>query len=97
MVYVIVEHSLNRSGKAYFLDWIDEVRRLVQQFEGFQGISELLDTQNTSRTVLLLKFDVMEHLKIWSKSLEHDHALSLLEPMMIQKQKSQIFTNSFKH
>ena len=91
MLLILVEHYLNQEGKNYFEEWINEVRIILGKYKGFQSIEKNEDIENTDRSLLLLKFENLELLRIWSSSQEHDKMIKLLKKYMIKKQKSQIF------
>jgi len=90
MILILVEHHLNKLGKEYFEEWTNEVRIILQKFEGFQSLNMIEDIENTNRDILLLKFENIELLRIWSKSHEHNQMIEQLTKFMTKKQKSQV-------
>ncbi len=90
MLLILVEHYLDKSGKEYFDKWINEVRSILNKFEGFQSIEKLEDVEDKERNLLLLKFDNIELLRKWSNSEEHNDMIKRLNKYMLKKQKSQI-------
>lgn len=96
MIKVIVEHFLTEQGRDEFSNWILAVQIELKKFKGFISINELIDIQNTLRSILILEFDSYENLKVWSSSISHELMLAQLRPMMIKKQQSQIFKINLK-
>lgn len=90
MVIVLVEHFLNAAGKTYFPSWIKETKALLQHYQGFISLDEL-KLLNEERSHLLLRFQSLELLRIWSKSDDHNRMIEKIGPYRLQKQQSQIF------
>ncbi len=90
MLLILVEHYLDKSGKEYFDEWINEVRIILNKFKGFQSIEKLEDIEDKERNLLLLKFENIKLLRKWSNSEEHNNMIKRLKNHMIKKQKSQI-------
>ncbi|NGP89916.1 antibiotic biosynthesis monooxygenase family protein [Fodinibius halophilus] len=91
-VVVIVEHFLNRDGREYFDDWIEEVRNVLDSYEGFRSLQRIFDPQQNDRTLLYLTFEELDQLREWSSSDDHEAMLDLIIPYQQQKQESQIYT-----
>lgn len=87
---VFVEHFLNEKGVVYFPDWIREIQRVLEKYDGFQSIQQLKDIQNDQRCLLLLHFENLELLRNWAKSDDHDQMIAKLAQYRFQKQASQI-------
>ena len=92
MIYVLVEHFLDDAGRAYFSDWVEELRPILDKFDGYQTLELLQDITEASRSVLLLRFASMPQLRAWANSSAHTEALSRIRPYQVRKQVSQIFT-----
>lgn len=92
MVIVLVEHFLTDEGKRLLPAWIDSVREALGDYPGFVGIEQIKDEADANRTLLFLQFDTLENLRHWTRSEAHESLLAELEPRMVQKQKSQIFS-----
>ncbi len=90
MVYVIAEHFLNTTGKEYFPKWIQEVKKIVTNFEGFHSLEIVKDVNENEKTILILQFLTIEYLRVWSKSKAHDNSIQLLSQYAIKKLESRI-------
>ena len=91
MILVLVEHYLTEEAQYFFPEWISQVREALRDFEGFIALDQIKDLQDDSRSLLLLKFESIELLRVWSSSEIHDQMLEKLKPVMLKKQYSQIF------
>ena len=91
MIIVLVEHYLTDEGRKEFPEWIDRVRVIVKEFEGYISLKHLIDVQNEARSLLELRFESLELLRKWSKSEAHDKAILELLEVRVKKQYSQIF------
>ncbi len=90
MLFVLIEHYLDKSGKEYFDKWLNEVRIVLTKFNGFQFLEKVEDVEDKERDLLLLKFENLELLRKWANSEEHNNMIKLLENHMLKKQTSQI-------
>ncbi len=92
MIMVLIEHFLNEQGREYLPHWLGELRPILRDVEGFRSVQQLqLIHTNPNRAHLVLKFQTLEQLKVWSRSEEHQYYLEKLAPFMLQKPHSQIF------
>ena len=91
MIGVWVEHFLNSEGKAYFSQWIQQIKTPLSKFEGYVDIQELRDVEHQDRSLLYLRFESLEQLRTWARSEVHEFELAKLRPFMEKKPKSQIF------
>ncbi len=89
-VLIIVEHFLSSEGRSYFDEWLEEVYKTLQKFEGYRSIRRIYDTGNNERTLLHLRFSELDLLRSWSSSEEHDEMLDSIRPDQLEKQKSQV-------
>ena len=90
MVIVIVEHFLTTEGQSYFSRWLNNTATMLKNFTGFVSIDSI-EKVDAHGTFLLLKFNSLENLRIWSGSEEHSQALNRLSRYQIKKQISQIY------
>lgn len=91
MVLVIVEHFLTDEGMNFFPQWIEQTRHMLEKFEGFISINQVESVPHENRTLLLLNFQSLSKLKVWSSSQDHKQILEKLTPYRLVKQKSQIY------
>lgn len=91
MVLVIVEHFLTDEGMDFFPKWIEQTRNILEKSEGFISLNQVESVPHENRTLLLLKFQSLSKLKVWSSSQEHKQILEKLIPYRLVKQKSQIY------
>ena len=92
MIIVFVEHFLNKEGQNIFPNWISNTEQLLQNYDGFISVKQLVDIQNKERSLLELRFSNMEFLKKWSASSEHNQAMMELTKYRVKKQFSQLLT-----
>ncbi len=90
MLLIFVEHYLKEDGKSYFPGWINDIKKVLQNHEGFIDIKHIEDVEDSNRSLLFLYFQNLELLRKWAKSDDHEQALLKLQPYMLKKQKSQI-------
>ncbi|MEO1449210.1 MAG: hypothetical protein AAFV07_06750 [Bacteroidota bacterium] len=90
MILVFVEHYLSEEGRSYFPTWLKEIRAALEAFQGYLSLRQLTDVQAPDRSLLELKFESLELLRIWAKSPEHDREIEKLIPYRLRKQHSQI-------
>ena len=91
MIVVHVQHFLNDEGRTHFPDWIARVEATLQRFTGFRSIRQLTPIDEPEACHLLLEFETLELLRIWSTSPEHDQHIEELIPYRLRKQQSTIF------
>lgn len=91
MVFVIVEHFLTDEGMDFFPKWIQQTRNTLEKFEGFISLDQIQSVPHENRTLLLLKFQSLSKLRVWSSSSAHQQALEELVSFRLVKQKSQIY------
>lgn len=94
MIVVIVEHFLNDEGIRYFPGWIETARNVISGYEGFHRIDRLEDVENVSRCVLMLQFRELSLLKVWAKSEAHNELVAELDPFVVQKRQSKVYSVS---
>ncbi|PHN04706.1 antibiotic biosynthesis monooxygenase family protein [Flavilitoribacter nigricans] len=94
MIIVLVEHFLNNEGIHYFPEWIDRARPVLAPFEGYLNIRRMKDVENASRCVLMLEFAELGQLRSWAKSTEHNELVALLDPYVVQKRQSKVYSVS---
>ena len=91
MILVIVEHFLSDEGKKIFPEWLKKADSILQSFAGYQSIGKLEQLDYPDSCLLLLRFDCIDNLKIWSGSEEHNKLLSELLPYRFEKHQSRIY------
>ena len=91
MTIVIVEYFLNNDGIRFFPEWINEISKILQQFEGFHSIKQIKNIDEENECHLLLKFQNTKTLRQWASSKDHEDFIKMLIPYRIKKHLSQIF------
>jgi len=91
MILVHVQHYLSTEGRNQFDDWLQEVARALQHFDGFISITRMEPIEAVDECHLLLKFESLNLLRQWSNSSEHDQMISRLAPYRQKPQRSRIF------
>ena len=91
MIVIIVEHFLNQAGKDIFSDWILSTSEVLQSYEGFLSLQRIEDIENPHKTMLELRFQNLELLRIWSRSQDHEAAINSLKPFREKKQESRLY------
>ncbi len=95
MITVIVEHFLCAEGQKYIPQWIKETDELLRTYGGYISTVQLKDINQPERTVLLLKFENLDLLKVWGSSTDHEKSIDKLKSFSKKVLHSQIFTEQF--
>ncbi len=91
MIIVWIEHFLTPSAKQMFADWITDVGRALANIDGFVSIRQLTPIDSSNEYHLLLEFESLDLLRVWSSSKTHDDLLERLKPYRTRKHQSRVF------
>lgn len=81
-VSLVIEHCLIDGAAAAYETWLEEIVPVAKRFAGHQGIDILRPGPHSTRYILVLRFDRMEHLRAWLDSAERAALIRRIEPWL---------------
>jgi antibiotic biosynthesis monooxygenase (ABM) superfamily enzyme len=88
-VSLVIEHRLVEGAAARYEAWLEDIIPAARRFAGHQGVEILRPDAASSRYLLVLRFDTMNHLRAWLDSSERAALIARIEPWLAAEENLQ--------
>ena len=81
-VTLVIKHKVWRNKIDEYEIWLNKIMPVAERYPGHLGVNIIKPTDFSSQYSILLRFDNIDHLYIWQKSLDRQHYLAELATLI---------------